>query len=680
MRTTREIEIEEGGPIAGIATLPFGLRALTVPGLFFRNVAGGVRVKCHVRPTRRIAAIFLPFLLAAITTSAFAQAATPAMPLSEVKKGMKGYGLTVFEGTTLEKFDVEIIGTLNNIAPGQDLILARVDHPVIRRAGVIAGMSGSPIYIDGKVIGALAYSWQFSKEPIAGITPIAEMLKLDRVGNAAAAAGAVPASAGGGSFGVAPRLTAAQFLSAMANGKTEEVFDRIATGFAAQQATTLGGARRIAIPLSLSSFAPETIARFGKYLDEMSFVAVPSGSSMTGAGSASSTPATAGKTGTMLAHTFHEGDAIGAVLLNGDFNVAATGTVTHVDGKHVWAFGHPFLDMGEVSYPMATAEIVTVLPNLANSSKVANGGEIVGALTQDRAVGIFGDVGANAEMIPVELSVDSASGKTQTYHVNLVRNAQLSPLILAMAVDTVVSNVQRGAGERTVVLDSEIKVKGFEPIRLREGWAGAQARAAIPSYLAVVSGYLMSNEFRDAKIEGVKVHLRHDDGLKIAKLLEASIDTPASGRISPGDTVKVHAMLKPFRGEPFVESFAVRIPDSQSPGAAYLLVGSGSVSNQIDFSLVPPDPRTLDQVLAVLGRLRPATDLTVGLYSTADGAVTSGVYLPSLPPSMRAVVTADTSNGAQAPVKYHAALHDSRPLGYIIDGAVKIDLDVKPQI
>jgi hypothetical protein len=643
-----------------------------------RNVAQSGRVRRDVRSTRRFPSVLLAFLLAAITTAAFAQAATPTMPLSQVKKGMKGYGVTVFEGSRLEKFDVEVIGTLMNIAPGQSLILARIDHPVVQRAGIIAGMSGSPIYIDGKVIGALAYSWQFSKEPIAGITPIDEMLKLDHVGNAAATAGAIPASSGGGSLGVAPRLDANQFLKAMANGTTEAVFDRIASGFAAQEASTLGGARRIAIPLSLSSFAPETVARFGKYLDAMSFVAVPSGSSstMTSTGTAPGK----GASSTNPAHVFHEGDAIGAVLLNGDFNVAATGTVTHVDGKHVWAFGHPFLDMGEVSYPMATADIVTVLPNLASSSKVANGGEIVGALTQDRAVGIFGDVGANAEMIPVELSVDSASGATQTYHVNVVRNAQLSPLILAMAVDTVVSNVQRGAGERTVVMDSEIRVKGFEPIHLREGWAGAQARAAIPSYLAVVSGYLMSNEFRDAKIEGVKVHLRHDDDLKIAKLLEASIDTPAKGRISPGDIVKMRAVLKPFRGEPFVESFDVKIPDNQTPGAAYLLVGSGSLSNQIDFSLVPPDPRTLDQVLAVLGRLRPATDLTVGLYSSADGAVTAGVYLPSLPPSMRAVVTADTSNGAQAPVKYHAALHDSRALGYIIDGSVKIDLDVKPQV
>ncbi|MGZ7030848.1 MAG: hypothetical protein ACXVIJ_02660, partial [Thermoanaerobaculia bacterium] len=235
-------------------------------------------------------------------------------------------------------------------------------------------------------------------------------------------------------------------------------------------------------------------------------------------------------------------------------------------------------------------------------------------------------------------------------------------------------------GERTVVMDSEINLKGFEPIHLREGWAGAQARQAIPAYLAVVAGYVMSNEFTDATIESVKVHLRHDDQLRIAKLIEASVIPPPNGRISPGDTVKVRSVLKPFRGEPFVEMFDVKIPDDQPIGSAYLLVGSGTVLNQVDFSLVPPDPRTLEQVIAVLKRLRPSTDLTLGLYANGDGAVTAGVYLPSLPPSIRAVVSGDTTNGSQAAVKYYGSSHQARPLGYIVDGALKIDLDVKPQM
>jgi hypothetical protein len=262
----------------------------------------------------------------------------------------------------------------------------------------------------------------------------------------------------------------------------------------------------------------------------------------------------------------------------------------------------------------------------------------------------------------------------------MIRHSQLSPLILAMAADSVIANAQKAAGERTVMMDGEIDLQGLEPIHIKEGWAGAQARQAIPSYLAVVAGYLMSNEFRDAKIEKVKLHLRHDDSLKIAKLVEASIVPPENGRIAPGDTVRVRTVLKPFRGDSFVESFDVKIPDNQTPGSAYLLIGSGTVSNQIDFTLVPPDPRNLEQVLAVLQRLKPATDLTVGLYSNGEGAVTAGVYLPNLPPSIRAVVTGDTSNGSQSPVKYFASNQQSRSLGYIVDGALKIDLDIKPQI
>ena len=597
----------------------------------------------------------------ALTLLAFAIASTAlaeTMPVSQVHKGMKGYGLTVFNGTKLEKFNVEIVGVLYNIAPGQDMILANVDSPDVQRAGVIAGMSGSPIFIDGKVIGALAYGWQFAKEPICGITPIDEMLKIARAGSPSGSA--VPAAA--------PRINAAEFLNAIASAKPEAVFDKIATSFGgAKQMSALSGARPIAVPLSMSSFAPETIERFGKYLDAMGFVAVPSGATSTST------------TTNITKKNFAPGDAIGAVLLNGDFTIAATGTVTHVDGDHVYAFGHPFLDIGEVNFPMAESEIVAVMPSLATSFKMANTGAIVGALRQDRSTGIMGVMGEKAQTIPVDLTVEG-SGPTQTYHVNIVRHSQLSPLILAMAADTVVSNAQRAAGERTVVLDSEIRLKGFAPIHLREGWAGAQARQSIPAYLAVVAQYLMSNEFRDATIESVKVDLHHDDQLKIAKLLEASLVTPDNGRISPGDTVKVRTVLKPFRGEPFVEMFDVKIPDNEMPGNAYLLIGSGSVMNQVDFTLVPPDPRTLEQVLKVLERLRPSTDLTVGLYSNDSGAVTAGVYLPNLPPSMQAILTGDTSNSAQAPVKYRPVEHQARPLGYIVDGALKIDLEIKPNI
>ena len=603
---------------------------------------------------RRLTALSLTLMMLVA-----AAAAADTMPLSQIQKGMRGYGVTVFEGNKLEKFDVEILGVLHNIGPGQDLILASVDSPVIKRAGVIAGMSGSPIYIDGKVIGALAYSWQFEKEPVAGITPIDEMLKIADLGKSTSSA----------VIAATPRVSATEFLSAVANHKETDVFEKLMSGLqSASPASTLTAVKPIAVPLSMSSFAPDTLARFSKTLDAMGFVAVPSGST---SNAASAVPPKAGA-------AFQAGDAVGAVLINGDFNVAATGTVTYVDGNRVYAFGHPFLDMGEVKFPMAKSEIVGVMPSLASSFKFGETGQVVGSFQQDRSTGIMGTMGGQADMIPIDLMVEG-SGPAQKYHVNIVRHSMLSPLILAMAADSVVANAQRAAGERTVLMESDIKLKGFdEPIHLREGWAGPQARQAIPAYLALVAGYVMSNEFRAADIESVKIHLRHDDDLKIAKLLEASIDTPENGRITPGDTVKVRTLLKPYRGTAFEQTFDLKIPDDMAPGSAYLLVGSGSLANQIDFSLVPPDPRTLEQVLAVLERLRPSTDLTIGLYSSAEGAVTAGVYLPNLPPSVRAVVAGDTSNGAQAAVKYHAAEHLARPLDYIVDGAVKIDLDIKP--
>ena len=598
----------------------------------------------------------LGFLAALVVTLSSTVEAAERMPLSEVEKGMKGYGLTVFEGTKIERFDVEIIGVMHNIGPGQNLILARIDSPVVQRAGVIAGMSGSPIFVDGKVIGALAYAWQFAKEPVAGITPIEEMLKIAQV---IRPAGASPA-------GAAPRMTGAELLQALASQKPEAAFEKLMKGMAAQPVNTLSGATRIALPMSVSSFAPDTVQRFAPYFEQLGFQAVPAGATSTSATTSAKTE-------------FQPGDPVGAVLLTGDFNVAASGTVTYIDGDHVYAFGHPFLDMGEINFPMATSEVVGVLPSVASSFKFSNTGNIVGVLRQDRAAGIMGILGAKADMIPVEVVLNGA-GPAQTYRVNLVRHSYLSPLMLAMVTDSIVSNQQRAAGERTVLLESEIKLKGFDPVRIREGFAGPQARQAIPQYLALVAGYVMSNEFRDAEIESVKVHLRHDDDLRIAKLMEASLVMPEKGRVSPGDTVQVRTVLKPFRGEAFVETFDVRIPDEQEAGPAYLLVGSGSVMNAIDFSLVPPDPRTLEQVLGVIERLRPATDLTVGLYATGEGAVTSGVYLPNLPPSMRAVVVADTSNGAQAAVKYHRAGQSARPLGYIVDGALKIDIDVQPAL
>jgi hypothetical protein len=575
--------------------------------------------------------------------------AAEILPLSEVKKGMRGYGVTVFEGSELERFDVEILGVLHNVGPGQSLILARVDSPVIARSGVIAGMSGSPIYIDGKVIGALAYSWQFAKEPITGITPIEDMLKL------ASAAPAAPASA--------PAFTAGELLSALASREYDSLAEKMFARFG-RSASAISGASPVAMPLSFSGFSRESIDRWAVQLDAAGFIPVA-----TGAASPAKTD--------IAPRRFEPGDPIAGVLVDGDLSIAATGTVTYVDGDKVYGFGHPFLDMGPVAFPMAHAEIVAVMPNLARSFKFSNTGATVGSFRHDRAAGVLGYLDDNAEMIPVIVRLDGSQGSKE-YRFRVVRDAQLFPLLLAMAADNVVSSAQRAAGPRTVTLDSEIDVEGFAPIQLKDGWSGAQAKQSIPAYLAVVAGYLMSNEFANAPVNAVTLHLRDDDRIRTAKLIEASVESPSDGAWNPGDTVRVHARLKPYRGDEFVETFEVKIPADIAPGKAHIFVGSGSDANRLNFSLVPPDPRNLGHVVGVIQRLRASTDLMVALYAGAEGAVVSGVYLPKLPVSMQSVKRGGT--GGPLPVKFYAASESARSLDYIVDGAMRIDLEIRHKL
>jgi len=566
---------------------------------------------------------------------------------------MRGYGLTVFDGHRVERFDVEIVGVLEHVGPGQDIILAKVDSTEIRRSGVIAGMSGSPIYVDDKLVGALAYSWQFSREPIAGITPIEQMLRMQDAGDGP---GGLTASS----------LKASELVSVLDHPTPEALgplFDRLTRS----AWSAPGSVEPITTPLSFSGFLPESVTTFSKRFERLGFLPVPAGTQSTAASAS-------GVSGGTLA----PGDALAAILAVGDFNLAATGTVTYVDGARVFGFGHPFLHMGQIGFPMASSDVVAVLPNLASSFKMSNTGPIIGTLTQDRTSGVLGYVGRTPDLVPVHFRVESSRG-LENYDIRIVRHASLLPMILAVSTDSVVSMGQRGAGERTVVLDVTFNLAGRPPLHLREGWAGIQARQAIPLYLAVVSGYLMSNEFEDTQIESIEVDLRHDDDLKTATVLEATVDPTEDGEVHPGDSIRVRAVLRPYRGRPFTETLDMKVPEGLATGKAYLFVSNGQAATRIDFSIAPPDPRSISQVFDVIRGLQPATELVTGLYVPAAGRVSGGAYHPDLPPSMQFVMRDDTSHSTSPPSKYYLSTRESRRLDYVIDGVVKIDLDIRPR-
>lgn len=376
---------------------------------------------------------------------------------------------------------------------------------------------------------------------------------------------------------------------------------------------------------------------------------------------------------------FQAGDTFSALLVDGDFSVAANGTVTYVNGDQVYGFGHPFLDMGSVDLPMAHAEVVGVLPNMARSFKFSNTGKVVGALRQDRLAGVLGVSNAEASMVPVTVEVGTP-GSGVTHSFRIARSPELFPALLALTTDSIVAGTQKAAGERTVVVDVDMKLKGIGSVEFRDGWAGVQARQAIPAYLGIVSQYLLTNEFGNADVESVHITLSHADELRVVRIVDAAIIDPEDGVVSAGDLVQLRATLKPYRGEIFEEMFEVRIPESQPNGRVFVFVGGGSLLNRLDFALVPAVPNSFSQVLEVIGRLRPSTQLGFSLYSPIEGAVSSGAYHPALPPSMKAVIDGDTSNSLTAPVRMHPGLRGARQLDRIVDGIVRVDLDVKPKV
>src|SRR5215831_2499543 len=365
---------------------------------------------------------------------------TEILPVDQIVPGMKGYGVTdLGDGQGVQRFDVEIIGLLKRYTPRQDLVLGRVSGAGLENAGIIAGMSGSPIYVEGKLVGALAYGWPFSKDPICGITPIQSMLDIRHV----PAGPPVPI---GGSTGSATSTSA--LLSALAAGRFS---DRLESLLAPLRLPAAGEATPLPLPVSFGgTSAPGEL--FSRVAQAAGWMAVPSGASGAGAGASAEPSSSSG--------TMRPGSAIAAQLLSGDMDLSATGTVTWVEGNSVLAFGHPFLSMGPVSMPMARAEVLTVLPSVYRSFKFAATGPVLGSISQDRSTGILGSFGARAPMVPITVRISSDLIPSQVYHFKAVHNSMLTPILSAIAIDNVLTTLEKRSGERTLVWKSAIRTPG----------------------------------------------------------------------------------------------------------------------------------------------------------------------------------------------------------------------------
>ena len=608
-------------------------------------------------PRRWIASIVIGLL--AVVAGADA---TEIFPVRELSAGMRGYTLSdLGDGAGVQRFDVEIVGVLKSYAPKQDLILARIHSDAIAKTGIIAGMSGSPVYVDNKLVGALAYGWPFSREPICGITPIQSMLDIRKA----------PPSAPVPIGGAATR--AGDFMAAFRDRDFSHALEAMIAPLKREQ--TAAGMAMLPLPVSFSgSLAPGGL--FDRMTEAAGWMAAPSGAS----GSPSGASATASSGGIDATapdlDRLEPGSAVAAVLLSGDMVLSATGTVTWVDGNSILAFGHPFLSMGPVDMPMARAEVLTVLPSLYRSFKFSSTGARLGSVSQDRSTGILGSFGKPPTMVPVTIKMTSEDVPTQTFQFEVVHNAMLTPILLALATDSVLTTLEKRAGERTIVWKSAIETDDRE-VRWDSVFSGLTAREEAVGSLALLTNYLMANEFHDLSVKGVEIEIVHSDRLQSARIVHVEAQKE---RVRPGDSVPVWIDLEDFRGGPRRVVMTARVPEDAPPGPLTVFVGDGNAATAYDLSLYPPDPHSLDQVLDFLSRMRPPNTLNLLAYRSAPGAVVNGEPLAALPPT-RAALLRDRGPGDGTPdLGYLRLQAESIEQPVPLTGSARLHLEVLPRL
>jgi SpoIVB peptidase S55 len=626
-----------------------------------------VFMRCESLPKKLKSCAFClaVIILLSIAPRLYAQNAA-FMSINDIRPGMKGFGKTVFQGTKIEQFDVEILGVLKNIAPKQDMILARLSGGPLEHTGVIAGMSGSPVFIDGKLIGAVAFAFPFAKDPIAGVQPIHQMLDLLdlRPGaqpSVARASGSLPAES--------PAAFVMDQFQKLAEGRPlhELLLPQSVIANSVPSVGTAQSLAKIQTPLFISGSSTAALQQFGPIFNAFGFMPVQGG----GGGSAANLGATSTK--------LEPGSSVNVELIRGDLSWSANGTVTWVDGNKVYAFGHPNLAAGPTDVPMSAGYVISLLPNVQNSFKLAVPLEVVGAFRQDRATGIGGLIGERSKMIPVNVKLTTGINKTNQYKFEVADDRFLTPALMNFVVFNSITASERTLGELTLSVNGQIHLKDHDTINIGNVFSADNNGALLASNAAVSPvQYLLTSGYDGVVIQKVDLEIKSVDRKTTAALDSISVD---KSEVKPGDTVMLTAFLREASGATVVERYPVQIPTGLPAGAVQLLVGDGTTVTSGELRRGPSSvPSGLQQVINELNKLRKNDRLYVKILNSDPGVMIGGQELPSVPPSLAAVLNTDRSSsrsvsGTRSSTIREYELPQSK---YVIQGQRALNLMVKP--
>jgi len=577
------------------------------------------------------------FALASLAIAALVAAPgaqTRTLPLEEVRPGMIGVGRTVFTGSKLEDFKVEVLGVMRNvIGPKRSLILARLEGGPLAKTGVIAGMSGSPVYVDGRLMGAVSYALgQFSTEPICGITPIAEM--VDATAMLAPTPGTRPVSL---SWPASPRELMEIWSRDL--GRARAFVDDpsqalVLSGVSVDIGRISAMLRPIAVPMVASGFDLSVIAPMSAAFTAAGFVPVSSSS----ASSAQAPPVQAHGG----SHTLAPGDAVGVALLTGDFELGATGTVTHVDGDRVYAFGHPLYNLGPTEFPMTKAHVQVVLPSLMSSSKLASFGEVVGTVQQDRATAIAGRLGAGPSLIPVSITLNSDRGPSRSFSFGIVRDFTFTPLLTYLAVANVLTSYERGAGPASYAIRGTASIRSQDAIAFEDIFTGEQPASGAAAYVAGPLTALLKNSSESVAVDRISLTIDATEQQRSARIERVWLDTtrPRAGR----DAI-VYVALRGARGDEIVKQIPIQLPANATGQLQLVVADAARTSAEDRRDARGADLQRVPQLIRSFNKARRNNRLYVRLTSAESGAVVNGEPMAGLPPSVLAVIEADRNSG-----------------------------------
>ena len=587
-----------------------------------------------------------PIVLLSIASAALAGAASSPIPMlapGDLHAGQKAIVRTVFQGDSIEEFPAEIVGVLMGGRAEGDLILARATSERVVKMGVAQGMSGSPVYVDGKLIGALSSGWTFQREPLFGITPIHEMLEvLDRPASARASGTAGPTGIELGGVSGAPRFRelrwddGADSLPETAAGGSPLAPAPLTTG-------GIGMPSALPLPLACTGLNPEALAPARQWLAAAGLSVVPGGVAPGGG------PEPA---------TLEPGSAVAVDILRGDVQMSAIGTLTYRDGNRVLLFGHPFFQSGEVRLPMSTALITTIVASDLSSFKLGVRGRDAGVVQQDRRAAVSGIIGGTTHLLPVQVTI-AGDRAPQTFHFESIEDRTLAPSLVGIAaLNSLLESGGSGANQ-TLRWSLRLRRPGSAPLVISDVAAGDSPSGDVANGVAAPLRFLYNNPYGRLTLDSVTVSMQVVPGrdqwtLRNARLLDAAV--------RPGSPVRVSCEIERWHGGRETRQFSLVVPEEAPDGRYTLWIGGGAELTRYEAGKLPGRyrPTSLDDAWERLSHTRPSDGLYAVLFARAPEVTSDGRDYPELPLSALALMSSAQATGDRARRGESARLDETR--------------------